>query len=252
MKCTRSVTALITAGLLFTAASARESNQPALAAFEQARLSAAEVGDPESFGKRLRWLGFVQTELLDFQTDCSGAAAEGERCVEMPDDLSFSEFDERELASISLPAKAASTMICQWITPFIFYSFDNPSKKIEPAASLFLQPYVTVESELFDDPALTDPVTGEPLAGAYEYNAAASFYRQRQLDPGETSVDFTNFSRVCIAGILNPKQLSELGLTEKQIRTFFRKPITIRFNVRGSTESVGSARIFYGMRLVGS
>jgi len=252
MKHIQLVNALLAAGMMFGTASARDRGQPALEAFEQARVATAEVGDPDSFGRRLHWLGFLQTDLLDFQTDCSGGPVEGERCVEMPADLSFSEFDERDLASISLPARAATTMICQWITPFIFYSFDNPSKEIQPAASLFLQPYVTVESELFDDPSLRDPVTGNPLDGAYEFNAAASFYRQRQLIPSETSVDFTNFSRVCIAGILNPVQLSELGLSEKQIRKFFRKPITIRFNVRGSTESVGSARIFYGMRLVGS
>jgi predicted small secreted protein len=57
---------------------------------------------------------------------------------------------------------------------------------------------------------------------------------------------------VCIAGSISRKSLADTyGLSDAQIKEFFKKPTTVRMNISGSAQYVESASLYFGLRLIG-
>lgn len=217
--------------------------------------ASADVGDPASFGRNLRWLGLLQTGTLSLRSDCTPppgtTPGPDDRCIVLNPPPAVTSFDEPDLGRITLPGKSARSLICQWVTPYINYSFFNPTGVMQPFAQFRVTPTLRIESEVLNDPALIDPGTGLPLGGAIESGLTGTFFRQRSLDPGENEFQFINFSRVCIGGIVSENFLSGYGLTNGQIRQLFKKPITLRVGISGSAALIDDASVLYGLRLVG-
>jgi hypothetical protein len=75
-----------------------------------------DVGDPDSFGRNVTYLGLAQTTVVTLTDDCTGSDPTIERCiVNQPAPLSTN-FNETDLATMNLPAKATKSLVCFAIT----------------------------------------------------------------------------------------------------------------------------------------
>lgn len=210
-----------------------------------------EVGDVDSFGRAVRWLGVTQMDLV-LSDVCPVPGGNPEAtCVVLNPAPAATAFAFEDLARIELPGKAANSLLCHWLSPFLNIGWHNPTAA-SATARLTYSPTLTVESEVLDDPALIDPGTGLPFGGQLTTAMTASEHFEVPLDPGQSSFGRTRDSAVCIAGFLSKRALvSNYGLTEAQAKQFFKKPITVRMNISGSAQYVSDANLIFGFRIVG-
>lgn len=229
-------------------------SQPAKAA-PGAGIAAAptieDVGDVDSFGRAVRWLGVTQMNLA-LSDACPVPGGDPEAaCVVLNPAPAATAFAFEDLARITLPGKAADSLLCHWLSPFLDIGYDNPTAAAA-VARLTYQPTLTVESEVLDDPALIDPSTGLPFGGRLQTAMTASEHFEVPLDAGQSLNERSRDSAVCIAGFLTRRALVDnYGLTDAQAKQFFKKPITVRMNISGNAQYVGDARLTFGFRIVG-
>jgi hypothetical protein len=212
--------------------------------------TAEDVGDPDSFGRNVTYLGLAQTLPVTLSDDCSGSDPTLERCiVNNPAPLSTS-FDEADLATMNLPAKATKSLICFGLTPFISVEWSNPTGAMQ-IARFTATATITIDNEVLDDPTLIDPGTGLPFGGVLQLGLS-TWHNTHSIEPGEFESERSSQTRSCIAGIVNKRALVEgYGLSEAQATQFFKKPMTITFGARGSAQSSEFTNYFYGIRLYG-
>jgi hypothetical protein len=209
-----------------------------------------DVGDADSFGRNVTYLGLAQTLAVTLADDCSGSDPTLERCIVNNPAPSPTSFDEADLAAVNLPAKATKSLICFGFTPFITVNWENFSASPQ-VASFSATGLINIENEVLDDPALIDPGTGLPFGGVLQLGLS-TWHNTHTIQPGELESERSSQTRSCIAGIVSKRSLVEnFGLTETQATQFFKKPMTIRFGARGSAQSSSFTNYFYGIRLYG-
>lgn len=214
-----------------------------------------EVGDVDSFGDPVIYLGVQQSESVTFQADCSEAPPDFGACIELPEDLSMtSSVDESNLAVFQLPRRATESLICFNVTMFASWSWLNTTG-VSEFATMTVNPTFQIESDVLNDPALIDPVSGLPFNGQLFPDGArglSTFFEFRNLEAGDFEFKAPRLTRDCTAGLVSSRVLRDVyGLTNAQVRRFFRRPITVSFGVRGNISSVDSASFSYGIRLYG-
>lgn len=207
----------------------------------------ANSGDPDSFGRSLQWLGLADGNVF-LLSDCSGDPTDCQTLAPAPAVTSFSFTD---IGHITLPARAAHSLICYWFSPFLTVGYGNDSAA-PVVANLEYTPTVTIENPVLDDPSLIDPTTGQPFNG----QLLTGMTSQQSFDvplPAATHItERTRDSAVCIAGLISRNTLVELfGLSDAQAKDFFKQPMTLRLNVDGNAQYVDSATLYFGWRLVG-
>jgi len=209
-----------------------------------------DVGDADSFGRNVTYLGLAQTIAVTLADDCTGSDPTIERCiVNNPAPLSTS-FDESGLATMNLPGKATKSLVCFGLTPFISVNWSNSTASMQ-TARFTATATITIANEVLDDPALIDPGTGLPFGGVLELGLS-TWHNSHSIEPGEFEQERSTQTRACIAGIVNKRSLVEgYGLSEAQATLFFKKPMTFTFGARGSAQSSDFTSYFYGIRLYG-
>ncbi|WP_027079736.1 hypothetical protein [Luteimonas mephitis] len=210
-----------------------------------------DVGDPDSFGRPLKWLGVTQADIY-LSEDCSLPEYQraGAHCQQTsPGQTTF--FSFQDTASITLPGNAAHSLLCYWFSPLLGLAYENPGA--EPVtAQLRYRPGLTIESEVLRDPSLVDPGTGLPFDGRLSTAMSSSEQFHATLLGFEQRYESLRDSNVCIAGFLTRRSLVDMyGLTEAQAREVFRKPMTIRLDVSGSARYIPEASLTFGLRIVG-
>jgi hypothetical protein len=209
-----------------------------------------EVGDVESFGKNVIYLGLAQTLPVTVTDDCTGSDPTLERCLIANAAPATTTFDEAGLATLSLPAKASKSLLCFTLTPFIFVNWEN-STGAPQLARFNATADITIANPLLDDPTLIDPNTGVPFGGVIEV-ALSTWSNTHTLQNGEIDNERSTQSRTCIAGIISQRSLVDnYGLTANQAKDFFKKPITLTFGSRGSVALSTFTQYFYGFRVYG-
>jgi hypothetical protein len=209
-----------------------------------------DVGDADSFGRNVTYLGLAQTLAVTLADDCSGSDPTLERCVVNNPAPASTSFDEADLAVMNLPAKATKSLICFGFTPFISVNWENFTATPQ-TARFTANGLINIENEVLDDPTLIDPGTGLPFGGVLQL-ALSTWHNSHTIQPGEQESERSSQTRSCIAGIVSKRALVEnFGLTETQANQFFKKPMTIRFGARGSAQSSSFTSYFYGVRLYG-
>ena len=214
--------------------------------------TAADVGDLDSFGRNVIYLGSTQIGRIFLQPDCTPDPAvppeEGSRCITVPPDGAG--FNESNLATIRLPARATRSMVCFSLTPTVNFAFSNTTGSRQTA--LFsARTVVTVESSVLNDPGLIDPNTGLPYNGRMTI-PLSTYSESTTLDPGEREAKQLYLSRNCVGGLISRSSLQGThGLSALQASLFFSRPITLSFGAVGSAQSVESASYVYGIRLYG-
>jgi hypothetical protein len=212
--------------------------------------TAEEVGDPDSFGRAVTYLGLAQTLPVTVLDDCSTSDPTLERCIVANPAPAPTSFNEAGLATMNLPGKATKSLICFALTPFIQVQWEN--LLATPAQARFNgNALIDIENEVLDDPALIDPNTGLPFGGVLSLGLG-TFADFHTLQPGENDFKSYQMSRSCIAGFVSKRVLVEAyGLTETQATQFFKKPMTVTFGARGTFALSTFATYFYGVRLYG-
>ncbi len=213
------------------------------------------VGDVESFGKNVIFLGVKQTENVSLQADCSAVdPADPGACVELPVDLSQNtNVDEAEVARFVLPKRSTKSLICFTVTMFSSWNWINTTGGSE-FASMTVNPTFQIENDVLI--GLTDPNTGLPFNGQLFVNGAAglsTYFQFRNLEAGDFEFNAPRLGRDCTGGLISQRVLRDVyGLTDRQAKDFFKKEETrIIFGVRGNVSSVDSANYSYGIRLYG-
>jgi hypothetical protein len=221
---------------------------------QTARESTLDVGDADSFGRQVRWLGLASGKLLIMRDDCTPQPGEDPDmlCMQvnpMDTGTQFGEF--RDVAHMTLPARSTNSLLCHWLTPTMAATLTNYTGYDNRIARLTMQPSITVENEVLNAPGLVDPETGLPLNGKLDVYASSS-QLIALLDQGEQVPQRLTSTRTCIGGYLNKRSLIELyGLTEAQAREFFNKPTTVRLNMNVFASQVSFASVSYAIRFVG-
>jgi hypothetical protein len=225
------------------------------AAVSPSGVTATDVGDADSFGRSVTYLGVAQTSQVSFQPDCTPDPASpplpNDRCVTLSPAPGTTVFDEAELAVIKLPAKATHSIVCHSLTPLMNFQFNNTTGAPQPSAVFNATVAVRIESEVLNDPTLIDPATGLPFGGSFEV-VLPTYRENRSLAADERAFKALTLTRECIGGVLSRSSLTlGEGLSDAQADAFFKKPITMHFGVRGTARLVDFAIFTAGIRLYG-
>jgi hypothetical protein len=209
-----------------------------------------DVGDPDSFGRNVTYIGMTQTDSVTLAEDCTGSDPTFDRCIIRNPPPGLTSFNESDLAVINLPARSTKSLICFAITPFIGVTWNNPTGDMQIAGFSASAPII-IDNEVLNDPALIDPTTGLPFGGSLRLSLS-TWHNQHSIGPGEFESENSFQSRSCIAGIVSKNALTQLyGLSEAQATQFFKKPMTLHFGARGFVQSSDFTQYFYGIRLYG-
>jgi hypothetical protein len=210
-----------------------------------------EVGDVDSFGHSLRWLGVAQGD-VDLADACPvPGSGPDTRCVVLSPTPVLTDFDLTDLASITLPARSANSLLCHWFSPVLTLQYANPGADAAVAQFSYF-PTLTLENPVLLDPGLIDPTTGVPFAGRLTTGMTASEHFEVPLAPGMALNERQRDTATCIAGFISKRALIQnYGLTESQASEFFRRDTVVRLNVRGSARYVQAASLNFGLRIIG-
>ena len=210
-----------------------------------------DVYDVDSFGRYVKWLGLTSA-FINVQSGCPKPTTPDEYCQELnPTAGATTSFSFQDAARIKLPKYASNSLLCYWFSPLLRVTWSNPGAT--PVIGRFsYSPTLTIENPVLDDPALIDPTTGAPFGGQLLTSMTSSERFQEALPAATTLNQQTRDSTVCMAGFISHKALIEnYGLTPSQADDFFASPTTIRLNVSGSVQNVGTAAMGFGLRVVG-
>lgn len=207
-----------------------------------------DVGDVDSFGRELKWLG-VTNAFLTLAPSCD--PADPAPCQVLAPSPAPTSFNFTDTVRIKLPAKASKSLLCYWFSPVLNVNWQNATAA-PVVGRLVINPTLTVENPVLADPALIDPSTGAPFGGRLETGMTSSERFEVPMAPGVAFTERTRDSAVCIAGFISRRNLIDgYGLTPAQADEFFKKPTTVKLNVRGSAQHVGFASLVFGLRIIG-
>jgi hypothetical protein len=214
----------------------------------------AEVGDPDSFGRNLRFIGTMQSGTVSLQADCTPdptfPPGPTDACVVVAPAPGTTPFNAADVGSVVIPGRSTHSIICHWQTPLVVYGFQNPTGVFQEDARFVVTPMYTIQNEVLNDPSLIDPNTGLPFGGQFQVGLAG-IRRERSLQPRETQVERETGTRTCIGGIVSAQMLRGFGLSEAQVTEFFKKDTVITMDITGQARLVEFANIIYGVRFVG-
>jgi hypothetical protein len=232
---------------------------PAAAALStSASVTAATVGDPDSFGRNVVYLGLAQmikdvflvSSAYGLCTDPTFIDPTLTTCIQLSPPPNSGSFNYPNLASISLPANASHSVLCFAFTPFVQYQFSNPGSTSAVSAASGSASF-TILNPLLNDPSLIDPTTGVAFGGKIS-SSIGTGSESYTLAPGAVDSKFLEVSRSCINGFVSRQSLvSTYGLTAAQAKAFFTKPMVIQFGAFGSVQSADFLDYFWGIRLYG-
>ncbi len=214
--------------------------------------TADEVGDVDSYGRDVRWLGLasafvsVSQYCADIWVDDPAA-----NCQPITDVSATTSFTFNDIAHISLPAGATNSLLCYWFSPRVVARFENPGVAAAVGRYTY-NPTLTVENPVLSNPGLIDQTTGAPFGGQLLTAMSASENVQMVVQPGLPFTQSLRDSAVCQAGLISKTQLIQTyGLTASQADDFFDNPTTVRLNVTGSSRLVSDLFYTFGLRIVG-
>lgn len=224
--------------------------QPGLAVAAAAP-TLAEVGDVDSYGRNLTWLGLTQGNVTLTRSGCASPPVPDLPCLALNPAPAFTNFAFEDIARVVLPAKASNSLLCHWLSPVLDIGYQNPTA-VPAVGRLFYTPTLTIENEVLNDPALIDPTTGLPFGGKLRTSMTASERFEVPLAAGMLLNSRERDSAVCIAGFITRRSLTDMyGLTDTQAKQFFKKKTTVRMNISGQAQYVDEASLVLGLRIVG-
>jgi len=215
-----------------------------------AKLTDADVGDADSFGKRVVWIGLVSTGTVTLTSSCAPLPGDpppgpNDRCIEVLPNGTLTTQSYVDLGHITLPGNSAQTLICHSATPLIAYTFANPSATNQQGQFVVRSTY-RIESSALN--SAVDP-DGTPLNGVLDITSLPAYRDTHTLVPGASELHQVQPTRTCIEGIVSRSTLmTSYGLTDAQAKAFFANPVTIRAGVSIQARNVSNAGVTVGTR----
>jgi len=208
-----------------------------------------EVGDPDSFGRDVTYLGRASVDPFYLQSNCAPVIEAGFECL-VPVQGQTTEFSSSIVDSIQLPSRASNSLLCFALSPSTNRRFGNPTTANQ-LAFLVTRALLTIESSVLQDPALIDPTTGLPFDGKISLTLTTN-NENRRIVPGDFDAQVTQLSRSCQGALVSKRALMQnYGLTQSQAHTFFNNRITVRIGMNGTARSVEGLVHGVGLRLYG-
>lgn len=220
-----------------------------LAQFARAQ-TVEEVGDADSFGRDVTYLGVATSDPIYFKADCTAEIAAGFECTPPLPAPAVTQFAYTDLDSIQLPARASNSLLCFAMTPLVNRRFRNDLPNAQTAA-LITSATLTIESPVLDNAALINPQTGLPFGGKLDI-VIGTHNESRRLAPGDFDNEVKQLSRACQGALISKRALmGGFGLTQSQANSVFNNRMTVRLGVNGTMSLVNSLVHMVGIRLYG-
>jgi hypothetical protein len=216
----------------------------------------AEVGEVESFGHNVQYMGAV-SGFITLSPACTPAptpvppaTANDDQCFTLAAAPATTGFDAEDILRIKLPKKATRTIIYPALNFFINYQLQNSTGVFQPQGLFSYTASLTIESDVLLNPSIIDPSTGLPANGKLVGQFSYIFRDDRSMDVNARQRQRETLVRVGNAGI-NKAALIAQGLSESVVDDLFKKEMTIRMSVTGSAKLLTDATITCNMRLFG-
>jgi hypothetical protein len=222
-------------------------------------LTAADVGEPDSFGKNVKFLGTATTGTVYVYHSCDPAIllAEAEvtlgaddRCLVNTVGGGTSSATFNDLGRITIPGRTADNVIYFILNNTVSSETQNTFANGLPVFSSYI-PKITIESAALNDPAALDPTTGLPLNGVLTVSAFGSRVFNKTVAPDDAEFFFDTYSSAATRGFAR-SYFADLGLPQNVINNLYRQPMTIRLGMRVAARNVSFGQYFYAMRLTGN
>lgn len=222
-------------------------------------LSVADVGEPDSFGKNVKFLGTAVTGVVYVYRSCDPAILLAEaqvtlgaddRCLVNAVGGASASATFSDMGRITIPGRSADNVIYFVLNNTISNDFQNTY-----ANGLFVTfsfiPRLTIESAALNDPAAVDPNTGQPLNGVLTISGFGSKAFFRTIPTNESEYYDDRYSAAATRGFAR-SYFADLGLPQSVINNLYRQPMTIRLGMRVSARNIYFGQYFYSMRLTGN
>jgi hypothetical protein len=226
---------------------------------ENSLLSVADVGEPDSFGKNVKFLGTASSGTVYVYRSCDPAILLAEaqvtlgaddRCLVNTVGGAQASATFTDLGRITIPGRSADNVIYFVLNNTISNDFQNTF-----ANNLFVSfnyiPRLTIESAALNDPAALDPTTGQPLNGVLTVSSFGSKSFFRTVPANDFEYFFDTYSSAATRGFAR-SYFANLGLPQTVINNLYRQPMTIRLGMRVAARSVYFGQYFYTVRLTGN
>lgn len=199
--------------------------------------------DPDSFGRSLTYLGLAQTANVWFSPDCnSNPVAPPDVCVEVPTTVlgpngdNGTSFAVSDLGSMVIPGGSTHSLIWPVMIGRYYLGFVNPPSNMTGIrATAMVNLDITIESEVLNDPSITDQTTGLPANGKF----VVSLPFPHGID--QMPVQFLNLRERADGAGIGSFALGflrdSLGLNKKQLADLLKHPITLRFGLSGTVRN---------------
>jgi hypothetical protein len=217
----------------------------------------ADVGDVDTFGRNAQYMG-VASGFVQLSAACPAPTPtptppfnpNDSQCFNLAPAPATTSFDAQDICRIKLPKKSTKNIIYPVINIFLNYQLQNSTGVTQPSAVLFFSATLTLESDVFNNPSIIDPGTGNPANGKFTFQFPYTFRDDRAMQDGDRQRVRETLVRIGNAG-LNRAFFISSGLTDAQVDDLFKSPITVRMSVSGFAKLVTDATITGNMRLFG-
>jgi hypothetical protein len=218
-------------------------------------VTAADVGEPDSFGKNALFLGIAQSGFVLIDPTCDpndiGPLGPDDHCIVVADpSVPLPSTTINDVARITIPGKSVANIVYAIGNHNVSYDMFNASAGTAFGRMTYV-PSVTIESSALNDPSLIDPTTGNPFNGSFTTTGIGTYSTTKTLASGATEFQALSYSRANTLGF-SRTYFAGLGLPSNVIDDLYKKPMTIRLNVRVSSRWVDSATMFFTIRFLGN
>lgn len=210
------------------------------------------VGDPDSFGRSVTYMGMIASASIDLkESGCQPSTGPGDQCVTLNPQPQSTSFTFNDVGHITLPGGSTHSLLCFQTSALNSWQFHNNTMTAQ-YAQISLNETVTIESPLLTDRSLIDPTTGQPFNGKLTAWIGLLASHWATLQPGAEQGDSGWVTRGCEGGAISKAQLRQVyGLSDKIADQFFQMPITIRLNASGDAQLVEWGGMSFGVRFYG-
>ncbi|WP_297833136.1 hypothetical protein [Thermomonas sp.] len=218
-------------------------------------VTADDVGDLDSFGRNVHWLG-TKTVVFAASTDCASIQRSnpGMACAQISSPSRGTNFELRDLVTIRLPAEAANSLVCHWLNDKhqVIFS-DVTGRGAIPTPGLARYGYtITLRSDVLQNPRLINPKTGQPFAG--ELTTGYILYEDKPyvILPNVSTSTYESGATTCRDGLVSRQILMNVyGLDATSVDKLMASPMELSLNAKGAFQNVLEATFTAGLRLVG-
>jgi hypothetical protein len=220
-------------------------------------VTAADVGEPDSFGKNALFLGTAVSGTVFTHPTCNPTdlANDGyvltadDRCVVLTNSNVLTDVTFNDIGRITIPARTVNNTVWYVANHTKVYFIQNSTSGVATGNISYI-PSITIESEALLDPTAIDPTTGNPMNGSYTTGIGSkSFGKTYQAGDFESMLD--RYSLAATRGLARGFW-SDLGLSQTVINNIYKKPMTIKLNLRARFRLAQDAQFFYTMRFFGN